>query len=126
MAAASSRAVLVASLVSSGGVQMRLPRFRVRTLMLGVGVLALLVWGAMMGTRSYHYYRLASFYSFEERAPSPLGGEARRSFMANLTHHLIAARRRDGGAWGGLRWRERPSRAPRRVSAARQPSRSPS
>jgi hypothetical protein len=46
---------------------MRLPRLRVRTLMLAVGVVALLVWGAMMGTRSYHYYRLARFYSFEER-----------------------------------------------------------
>jgi hypothetical protein len=46
---------------------MRLPRFRVRTLMLAVGVVALLVWGAMMGTRSYDYYRLARFYSSQER-----------------------------------------------------------
>jgi hypothetical protein len=46
---------------------MRLPRFRVRTLMLAVGVVALLLWGAMMGTRSYVYYRRARFYSFEER-----------------------------------------------------------
>jgi hypothetical protein len=46
---------------------MRLARFRVRTLMLAVGVVALLVWGAMMGTRSYVYYRRAMFCSFEER-----------------------------------------------------------
>jgi hypothetical protein len=46
---------------------MRLPHFRVRTLMLAVGVVALLVWGAMMGTRSYVYYRLAREFSAQER-----------------------------------------------------------
>jgi hypothetical protein len=46
---------------------MRLPRFRVRTLMLAVGVVALLVWGAMMGTRSYDYYRRARLFGAEER-----------------------------------------------------------
>jgi hypothetical protein len=51
----------------SRGRIMRLARFRLRTLMLTVGVVALLVWGAMMGTRSYYYYGLARFYSFEER-----------------------------------------------------------
>ncbi len=29
---------------------MRLPRFRVRTLMIAVGVVALLIWGAMMAS----------------------------------------------------------------------------
>ena len=36
---------------------MRLPRFRVRTLMIVVGVVALLIWGAMLASRSYDYYR---------------------------------------------------------------------
>ena len=35
---------------------MRLPHFRVRTLMVAVGVVALLTWGAMMGFSSYRYY----------------------------------------------------------------------
>ena len=46
---------------------MRLPRFRARTLMIAVGVVALLIWGAMMGTRSYVYYRLARAYGTYER-----------------------------------------------------------
>jgi hypothetical protein len=45
----------------------RLPRFRVRTLMVLVGVVALLIAGSMMGLRSYVYYRLASTYSRYER-----------------------------------------------------------
>jgi hypothetical protein len=46
---------------------MRLPRLRVRTLMIAVCVMALLIWGAMMGARSYVYYRLARTYSAYER-----------------------------------------------------------
>src|SRR5215467_13520122 len=46
---------------------MRLPRLRVRTYMLLVGVVALLVWGTMMGGLSYHYYQRARIYSFQER-----------------------------------------------------------
>jgi hypothetical protein len=45
----------------------RLPRFRVRTLLIAVGVVALLFWGAMMGTRSYVHYRLASLYGAQGR-----------------------------------------------------------
>jgi hypothetical protein len=56
---------------------MRLPRFRVRTLMLAEGVVALLVWGAMMGTRSYVDYRLARSYSFEERGRRENAAKAR-------------------------------------------------
>jgi hypothetical protein len=47
---------------------MRLPRLRVRTYMLLVGVVALLVWGTMIGVRWYTYYRLARIYSFQERS----------------------------------------------------------
>ncbi len=46
---------------------MRLPHFRVRTLMLAVGVVALLLWGAKMGFRSYGYSRLAREYGTQER-----------------------------------------------------------
>jgi hypothetical protein len=46
---------------------MRLPRLRVRTCMLLVGVVALLVWAAMMGLRSYDYFRRARIYSIQER-----------------------------------------------------------
>src|SRR4051812_26139698 len=46
---------------------MRLPHFRVRTLMLAVLVVALLLWGAMLGSRSYAYYRLAREYGANER-----------------------------------------------------------
>ena len=53
---------------------MRLPRFRVRTLMLAVGVVALLIWGAMLGTRSYVYYRLARTYGTYE----PMAGNGRQ------------------------------------------------
>jgi hypothetical protein len=46
---------------------MRLPRFRVRTLMIAVGVVALFICGAMMASRSYNYYRLAREYGANER-----------------------------------------------------------
>ena len=42
-------------------------RFRVSTLMVAVGVVALLVWGAMMGSRSYGYYGRATEYGAHER-----------------------------------------------------------
>jgi hypothetical protein len=42
-------------------------RFRVRTLMAAVGVVAFLIWGAMMGSRSYDYYRRAREYGAQER-----------------------------------------------------------
>jgi hypothetical protein len=44
-----------------------LPRFRVRTLMLAVVVVALLLWGVMMGSRSYDYYQRARIYGSHER-----------------------------------------------------------
>lgn len=47
---------------------MRPPSFRVRSLMLAVALAALLLWGAMMGIRSYNSYRLASGYGMQERA----------------------------------------------------------
>src|SRR6516162_54597 len=46
---------------------MRLPRLRVRAYILLVGVVALLVWGTMIGVRWYEYYRRARIYSFQER-----------------------------------------------------------
>lgn len=46
---------------------MRLPSFRVRTLMLAVGLTTFLLWGAVMGARSYNSYRLAREYGIQER-----------------------------------------------------------
>src|SRR4051794_48354 len=46
---------------------MRTLRFRVRTLMAALGVVALLIWGAMMGSQSYDYYRRAREYGANER-----------------------------------------------------------
>jgi hypothetical protein len=46
---------------------MRLPRLRVRTYLLLVGVVAVLAWASLMGLRWYEYYRRARHYSFQER-----------------------------------------------------------
>jgi hypothetical protein len=46
---------------------MRLPHFRVRTLMAAVVVVALLLSGAMTGLRWYVYYNLAREYGAHER-----------------------------------------------------------
>jgi hypothetical protein len=46
---------------------MRLPRLRVRTYMLLVGVVALLIWTAMVGLRWYDYAWRARTYSIQER-----------------------------------------------------------
>jgi hypothetical protein len=46
---------------------MRLPNFRVRTLMIAVGLAALLIWVAMMAIRSYGYYRRATEFGAQER-----------------------------------------------------------
>ena len=47
---------------------MRLPNFRIRTLMLAVGVVALLIWAAIMGPRSSDYAKRARDYDVQERA----------------------------------------------------------
>src|SRR5262245_38654424 len=46
---------------------MRLLRYRVRTLMLVVGVLAVLVWASLMGWRSYGLYAYARELRANER-----------------------------------------------------------
>ncbi len=46
---------------------MRRPHFRVRALMGIVGVVALLIWGAMMAAQSYNYSRRAREYGIQER-----------------------------------------------------------
>ena len=45
---------------------MRLPSYRVRTLMIAVGVVALLIWSAIMAFHSYDYYRRAREYGANE------------------------------------------------------------
>lgn len=46
---------------------MKAVRFRVRTMVVGVGVVALLVWGGMMGVRAYEYGSRAREYRAYER-----------------------------------------------------------
>ncbi|QEH39045.1 hypothetical protein OJF2_76570 [Aquisphaera giovannonii] len=50
---------------------MGLSSFRIRTYILAVGVVALLLWGAMMGPRSYRDYRLAETRARELSADPP-------------------------------------------------------
>ena len=57
----------VMNCVIAGMAIMRLPRLRVRTCMLLVGVVALLVWGTMIGVRWYEYCQRARIYSIQER-----------------------------------------------------------
>lgn len=70
---------------------MRLPRLRVRTYMLLVGVVAVLVWAAMMGLRSYDYYRRASIYSLQQR-----------TWRENAQRHLRQGNTRTVAARWGL------------------------
>jgi hypothetical protein len=46
---------------------MRLPRMTTRRLMVLVAIVASLVWGAMMGVRSYDCYRIARYFGDQER-----------------------------------------------------------
>jgi len=45
---------------------MRAPRFRVRTMIATVGLVAVLLWATKMGSRSFDYYRRASEYGANE------------------------------------------------------------
>lgn len=45
---------------------MRLPRFRLRTLMIAVAAVAFLIWGATMASRSFDYYRRAREFGRQE------------------------------------------------------------
>jgi hypothetical protein len=75
---------------------MRLPRFRVRTLMVVVGVVALLVWGAMMGLRSYDYYRRARFYGLQEYGwrESAARGRFRADFCSECAEYYAQLTRK--------------------------------
>jgi hypothetical protein len=70
---------------------MRLPRYRVRTLMIAVVVAALLVWGTTMASRSLGYYQRAREYGTQERGwraiASRGGGDAR--FASECTEYFI-------------------------------------
>ena len=57
---------------------MRPPIFRVRTLMLLVVAVALLVWGAMMGSRSYVYYGRWRTYAEQGRGWREIAAGERR------------------------------------------------
>jgi hypothetical protein len=57
---------------------MGLPRLRVRTLMAVVVVVALLLWGSMMGSRSYDFYNRARLYGEQERGWREIASSGRR------------------------------------------------
>jgi len=82
---------------------MRLPRFRVRTLMIAVGVAALLVWGAMMGARSYIFYRLAGEYGAHERGWREIA--ARRQESAEFGLECAEYFAQLAGKYGRAMWR---------------------
>lgn len=75
---------------------MRLPRFRVRTLMIAVGVVALLVWGAMMGTQSYVYYRRAREFERQEYGwrHSAVRGRLKAEFYAQCIDYYAELSRK--------------------------------
>jgi hypothetical protein len=57
---------------------MRLPRFRVRTLLMLVAAVAVLIWGSIMGVRSYGLYRLAKEYGSNERGWREIAARGRQ------------------------------------------------
>lgn len=75
---------------------MRLPSFRVRTLMIAVSVVALLVWGAMMGWRSYNYYTLARGYGAQEYGWRSIAGRDRwdAKFATECTEYFAQLTRK--------------------------------
>ena len=73
---------------------MRLPRFRVRTLMIAVGVVALLIWGAMMGTRWYIHYTLARQYGIQERAWLEIAARDRQMQTRRIADYIASLARK--------------------------------
>jgi hypothetical protein len=75
---------------------MKVLRFRVRTLMAAVGLVAAIVWGARMGSRSYDYYRLAREYGVQERGwrETDFGRKQFRSDCAEYFAQLTSKYRR--------------------------------
>jgi hypothetical protein len=84
------RAELYEAKLLSLGAIMRLAHFRVRTLMIAVGVVALLVWGAMMASRSYDYYRRAREYGENERGWREIAARGRwdATFASECTEYF--------------------------------------
>jgi hypothetical protein len=69
---------------------MRAPRFRVRTLIAAVGLVAVFVWAAIMGSRSYEYSRRAREYSANERGwrQSVTRGRLPRAFCEECVEYF--------------------------------------
>ena len=106
---------------------MRLPGYRVRTLMLTVAGVAAILWGSTMGARSFEYHRRARFYGEQESgwrrsaAQNRLGAEFTSecvAYFAGLTRKYRRATWRpwvpvapDPHAPGYDRWLEQERRA---------------
>jgi hypothetical protein len=69
---------------------MRVPGFRVRTLMIAVGMAALLIWGASMGSRSFGYYRLARQYGATERGWRAIAARNREPAFEKFHSECVA------------------------------------
>jgi hypothetical protein len=75
---------------------MRLPSVRVRTLMLVVAVVAFLIWGGMMGVRSYDYYDRTIKYEKQERGwrASAAEGQFRADFSSECVEYFARLSRK--------------------------------
>jgi hypothetical protein len=81
---------------------MRLPRFRVRTLIIAVSAVALLGWGAMMGTQSYDSCRRAREYGAQERGwrETAAGDRGWAQFDSQCAEYYAQlARKHRGAMW---------------------------
>jgi hypothetical protein len=75
---------------------MRLPLFRVRTLMATVLAVALLLWGARMVSRSYDYYSRAKTYGEQEFGWRVIAARSRwdASFASECAEYFVLLARK--------------------------------
>src|SRR4051794_16115574 len=78
------------------GATMRLPRCRVRTMMFVVAAMAVIIWGSMMGARSYNSYKLAKEYGASERGWREIAGRGRwdAKFATECTEYFAMLTRK--------------------------------
>jgi hypothetical protein len=74
----------------------RLPRFRVRTLLVLVAGAAVLIWGLMMGARSFEFYRRAREHGANERGWREIAARGRRDakFASECTEYFARLTRK--------------------------------
>jgi hypothetical protein len=72
---------------------MRLPHLRVRMLLIAVGVVALLIWGAMLASQSYDFYRREKEYGAQERGWREIASRNRRPEWNSFTRSASSTSR---------------------------------